>query len=517
MPSSQFENPRLYRSVIRVRVTKGLSQNEISIYSIDSLYIAFNMHPVSVAESLNQVVLDFESKMRLGVQPNNSEIKPNRNRYIPPARRRSPTGQPISSLSRTLSLSPDPVKEKMERIAPSFSSYSRTPSPKNANPPVVEDKGSGDLVEVWQGKRRGGNRAPKIEPVGTKSWRNSPKSPHSPEPRYVEITNPAQQPNQPLQVLRPLEMPFMEIMHSSQREREMAFHRLLGYSSDVLNAIDIQLNVINRCIAPTSIVRPEGLELSVRFIPNRVRSILENGGITPEVLYVSREMILPGWITTEDFYNILLSILKSLEITLPELEYLLRCEEEFGDWTWKDTTDINEMLYSLAVSQINCKCSLDLSRIRHFGDDDDRRKAYFNRDTVRWQEVANVQNYVAKENSRGWKGFEQDVDQLKQDYASGRIDHKDLKLWFRCLECHWNGPVQGILDYVKILHMAGYGPGIRGPIQLPNPKESPWIYEYVKVWLERTRAAEYNYSKSQYQSPSPMINHIYEQPSWSSG
>ena len=93
---------------------------------------------------------------------------------------------------------------------------------------------------------------------------------------------------------------------------------------------------------------------------------------------------------------------------------------------------------------------------------------------------------------------------------SGRIDYKDLKLWFRCLECHWNGPVQEVPDYLKILDMAGYGPGIRGPVQIPNPKELPWIYEQVKVWLEREKIAEYTYSRCQYQSQLPMINHYYE-------
>ena len=361
---------------------------------------------MSVAESMDQV-LDFESKMKLVDQPDKG------NRYIPPARRQS-TAQPTSSpSSRTLPLSSDPAKQKMESMIPSSR---RTPSPNNSTPTVVKDKESGELVEVWQGKRRGGNRAPKIEPAGTKSWRQLPKYPRSPEPRYLEITNPAQ-PNQPLQVLRPLDMPFSEITHSRERESEIPFRQWMGYPSDVLNAIDIQLNVVNRCIAPTTIVRPEGLELSVRFIPNRVRSILENDGITAGLLYVSQEMLLPRWITTADFYNILLSILKSLQLTLPELAYLLRCEEEFGDWRWKDTTNINEMLYSLAVSQINCKCSLDLSQTRHFGDVDDRRRAYFNRDSVIRQEVANVQNYIAKENFRGWEGFEQDVNQLKQDYA----------------------------------------------------------------------------------------------------
>jgi hypothetical protein len=31
--------------------------------------------------------------------------------------------------------------------------------------------GSGDGVEVWHGQRKGGNRAPKVEPEGTKTWR----------------------------------------------------------------------------------------------------------------------------------------------------------------------------------------------------------------------------------------------------------------------------------------------------------------------------------------------------------
>jgi hypothetical protein len=465
---------------------------------------------MSVEKSLDQVVLDFESKMKLAIERDNDDIPPNRNRYIPPARRRSPIGQPTSSPSSpTLSLSPDPAEQKMKRIMPSSRWSHRTPSPTNPTPPVVKDKESGELVEVWQGKRSGGNRAPKIEPAGTKSWRKLPKQSRSPEPRLVEITNPAQ-PNRPLQVLPPLEMPFREITHLRQQEREMPFHRWPRYSSDVLDVIDIQLNVVNRCIAPTSIVPPEGLELSVRFIPTRAHPILENAGITPEISYISREMLLPGWITTVDFYNILLSVLESLQITLPELVLLLRYEGEFGEWTWKDTTDINEMLYSFAISQINCKCSLDLFQTRHLGDDDDRRKAYLNRDSVHCQEVANVQNYITKENTYGWEGFERDVNQLMQDYATGRIDHKDLRFCFKCLECHWNGPVQGVPDYLKMLHMAGYGPGIRGPIQLPNRKELPWIYEQVNVWLERKRIAEYNYSMGRYQPQLNMISHIYD-------
>ena len=211
----------------------------------------------------------------------------------------------------------------------------------------------------------------------------------------------------------------------------------------------------------------------------------------------------------------------SLEITFPELAYLLRCEEEFGDWTWKDTTNVNEMLYSLAVSQINLKCAFDIYLSLFLGDEDERQKAYFDRNCIHQQEKSNVWEYIAKESSRGWEGFERDVNQLKQDYTSGKIDHKDLKLWFKCFECHWKGPVHSeVPDYMKILHRARCEPGIRGPIQLRNRKELPWIYEQVKVWLEKKKVSEYSYLRSalkvQNQPQLPMIN-MSDQDVWSSG
>ena len=136
--------------------------------------------------------------------------------------------------------------------------------------------------------------------------------------------------------------------------------------------------------------------------------------------------------------------------------------------------------------------------------------------------TTNDEKFLSTESRRGWEGFERDVNQLKQHYASGKIDHKDLKLWFKCLECHWKGPVHGeVPDYLKMLHMARCEPGIRGPIQFRNQKELPWIYEQVKVWLERKNVSEYNYSRSpltvQHQSQLPMINNMSDQDLWSSG
>ena len=360
---------------------------------------------------------------------------------------------------------PSPARKTVENPTRTHSSSpSRTPSPQDRTPPVVKDKEAGESVEVWRGKRSGGNRAPKIEPAGTKSWRQNTQPQHHCNQNGSQVI--------PRAILKRENTPL----------HQTPLARWRGYPSEVLDTIDMHLNILLQCISPGCTV-----ELSVRIFPPSLRSSLSTGG-SMEVLQTSYSILLPPWLSMTMLFNLVFSVVEFLRISLPGLGYLLRCEEEVGRSTLEGTAkDIRDMLHSLAIAQINYHCVRNILEAVMFSNfqipNGRQRKAIqFHRETSLLSARKMVHDYMCATNSAA-QTHESEVKQLMEDYEMGKIPAMDFDIWMACLECHWGGRIQEIPDYVGILRMAGFEPGKGAPIQLRNPAEFPLIYGLVEAWL----------------------------------
>lgn len=424
-----------------------------------------------------------------------SDEQPDATRYIPPARRGSSictsSGQSLfqHKSSQTIQ-SPNTVKQKMERRTGILSSNTsstpnRTPSPKGVIPPILKDSENGQPVEVWQGKRRGGNRAPKIEPEGTKSWRqnnqaqgrrdlfnSSRNDPLNGQSRDITSQERASRFIQPTILKR-----------GYTKTHQMPLARWREYPSELLDTIDMHLNILIQCLSPGC-----DADLSVRIFPAPLRSALSTG-VSVEMLQTSHSPLLPPWIGMEVLFKLASSILDFLNISLSELGYLLRCEEEVGrSLRREETKDIQEMLYSLAIAQVNWDCAQDicqtvLSSFDLSTNNLQRSQVLQQREAILLYMKAKVHDYICETRSAGIKFYDDDVKQLEQDYHNERIVAGDVNIWFRCLACHWCGLVQEIPDYLGMLRMTGCEPGRNMLNQVRNPMEMSWVYALVEVWL----------------------------------
>jgi hypothetical protein len=126
----------------------------------------------------------FQTKVTLYVPPQQRGRGPN-GRYIPPARRcllpeskepparTLPFTTPLMAKPSTCSTGPT-VKDEDSPLARAirFVKEQTSKSQPCSSASKSEDKSKEDGT-VWKGKRRGGNRAPRLEPRGTSSWRNT--------------------------------------------------------------------------------------------------------------------------------------------------------------------------------------------------------------------------------------------------------------------------------------------------------------------------------------------------------
>jgi hypothetical protein len=232
-----------------------------------------------------------------------------------------------------------------------------------------------------------------------------------------------------------------------------------------------------------------------------LRSNLANG-VTLDKLRNSHSTLLPPWISIEELFNLVISTISFLNITISELVYLLHCEDETGRWMREDTDDIKEQLYLLAVTQINRHCVKELfSRLDTSILTIDQQKQIVQ---VRQNSVLQVEEkiigYICESGRRGSECYENDVKLLSQDIHNKVIGQAHSKIWFTCLASHWCGKVQEVPDYVGMLRTAGYKPGKNAPLQLWNPNEIPWVYGLVEAWsvinlkeVLKTHTAEVTY------------------------
>src|ERR1700736_1623612 len=110
-------------------------------------------------------------------------------KYVPPALRNL---QSLPSASNEESTAPRPwlsnrqqhmrTPPKSKTKVASHPSSLRTVSPDTSTgtlSPTRSDSSASSLdsVDIWRGRRKGGNRAPRIEPEGTKTWRLSDGEP----------------------------------------------------------------------------------------------------------------------------------------------------------------------------------------------------------------------------------------------------------------------------------------------------------------------------------------------------
>lgn len=408
--------------------------------------------------SVQQEVIDCEQKLQKAT------------RYVPPGRRGSPTSTSSDEKhDRLWKPSVSPTNQSKVRVnSPNRSQGSvtssqprtRTPSPQRKSETVIVDSQPGEEVEIWQGKRKGGNRAPKIEPAGTKSWRDPQKQAES----SVHLTPSA---------------------HDSMSSK--IFVRLCGYSPFILDAIDLHLNVLISCIAP------KAQSVSVRNIPRELFPAINSGNLVTEVSSKNYSMGLPGTISMMDFFQLLSTAVGEVKgVGLEHLAYLVDCERVSNSRSRTyNVTKFVDMVASLAVAQLNWEYCRDLTRIPSQDDSPvsfGTRIAILNfREDLLHKETLSVCRQFLQTSADAEIRHLQDLEEL----GNMNISESYRKMWSSCLRIRWRGLVSDEPPhYPHLLVKAGFAPGLRMPMQLIHAREPSWIYETVHRWMNLEEGME---------------------------
>lgn len=415
-----------------------------------------------------------------------SQPQENPAKYIPPARRKSLDSSgddSIQTMSDSTSGSPQSATTRRTRSSNAIdSASSRTPSPRRG-PLHIKDKSTGEFVEVWQSRRKGGNRVPKIEPEGTKTWRQPAiKTQLAPDSGDATVTNVEGIDGSDIQHL-PIGAEKQKMLSLQFPRHQMPLRRWPLYPSILLNSIDMHLNILLQCISPGA------SEMSVRSISYEMCRVIEKKTFTPEMLPNIPFMMLPACLSSLDFVNLLSSVLTLLNIQIQHLAYLLFAEKAVQSIPARRDVVATEMLHSLAIAQINWNCCKDLVPNQVWSGfpiyDEHTPQVRALRETSLYKATEKVRQYIVEAVNKGGRSYDRDSRQLKRDVDDGLLLVADLPVWFSCLAHRWYGPVQSIPDYLALLRMAGFNRGKECPIQLPNPMEPRSVYEMTRQWLSR--------------------------------
>jgi len=397
-------------------------------------------------------------------------------RYVPPGRRASPTS-PSSDEKPVPLHEPFVLPTSQPKVSVTSSTRSRgsntssqpgtrTPSPEGKSPTVARDSQTGEPVEIWQGKRRGGNRAPKIEPAGTKTWRDSIKKVE----RSVDLN------------------PFDE--ESTPPPNSNILVRLVRYLPILLDVIDLHVNVLIRCIAP------EAQRVSVRDIPRHLFPAINGKRLVAELSTKNYSMGLPATISIVDFFKILSVTLDLFgAVGLQHLPLLLDCERisnpisrtyNFGE--------LLEMVFSLAAAQLNWECCKDLSPMPSRDDSsvsfETRRKILNFREEMLQTETQSVTRYFMQDSLHEGNDRLRDAIDLANEHKRGNVTEDCTKMWGSCLRVRCCGLFEVPPHYPDLMIKVGFVPGERGPMQLRHAKEPGWMYEMVCKWLDLEEGVE---------------------------
>jgi hypothetical protein len=388
-------------------------------------------------------------------------------KYIPPARRSS-GGESTDSQSSTTWNDAEgkkkrPSTPKGDKRSPSPKARtpkSRAQSPTSTSP---RDKTTDDQVEIWQGKRKGGNRAPKIEPEGTKSWRTRPLVREDPDVTLTSLDLDCGDTE--------IYIPTARVpRHSTARS---PIQRWPEYISEFLDIVDMHLNVLVQCITPRE---PREPRLSFRTHPPE----------SPACRSDCSDRVLPRGMFQQDFENLGKAIMEGI-YGLPawSLFYLLDSEKLVGKSGWTYQTDLECQLYQLAAAQFNEAAATKLLETKFHEIPPHERDVFISRQFLLSREQTVVLKYIFDQPGPSKGLLHQETAQLAQDLANRTISEDFAPVWNVCLHHHWLGKLNGISNYPALLEAAGLAK--RLPLQLLHPMEPSTVYNVVGNWLERVK------------------------------
>jgi hypothetical protein len=310
-----------------------------------------------------------------------------------------------------------------------------------------------DQVEIWQEKRKGGNRAPKIEPEGTTSWRTRPLEHREREGTLTSLDLDEGD----------TEIYIPESSAPMRNNARSPLSRWPEYVSEVLDIVDMHLNVLVQCISQGA------PKVSFRCLPSET------------------ENLLPG-IFRRDFENLGKEIMEGLYgLPASALGYLLQREQLFGRMGWCTPNDLEWQLYTLAVAQINNISTTNLLSAKFNEIPPADRNLFLSRQILLAREQREVMKYVILHNSPNINHslLGPEMVQLVDDCANGHIAEEYLPIWNVCLHYHWLGKLNALPNYPALLEAAGFAKRI--PLQLRHPAESAEVHEKIGAWLEKMK------------------------------
>ena len=444
-----------------------------------------------------------ESNSRLGGDVISAQPAPQKQKYIPPAYRGSSDGSisktQVSETSNGQNRSNSKTKELSRDSSPQWPR--RSPSPigpasagsKNPLDSSQQNKSKIEAAEVWQEKRKGGNRAPKIEPAETKNWR-------TPEPKV--------QPKITL-LKRKFEAPSLDSRDGEDtgplppaphvgKMSNGPLSRWPMYPSLLLDVIDMHLNVLIQCISPG--------EAKFSFRCSSTEAPMCTSFHIPSSL--------PRGMSKEDFQNLAKVIMNGiLKLPSSALEYLVECEQG-RKRGWPMPRELHSQLYGLAVAQINEACATHVLNARFTEIPAGQRDDLRSRQYLLANEENPIMSYMLKYSTSNTRNSQLmvEMEQLVQDRQNGDLSAEHLRTWNTCISYQWLGKVQALPNYLALLQAAGFLPGKRIPAQIVHPREPSRVFDTVAGWMEIIKLEEtqaWNYSL-----PSPEVRNYLNTVEW---
>ena len=304
------------------------------------------------------------------------------------------------------------------------SSRERTPSPK---PKDVTSTDNEEPVEVWQMKRKGGNRAPKCEPEGTKNWRGLEPITQSPEAEATPVP----------QMPQPQHFP--------------GGPRCMSYVTELINTIDTHLNVLIQCASPNA------PWMSVRNIPFNTLPCQCGGCLNIHTISNLLSPSLPHGLTKNEFFGLLKSTLTICKITICEMVTLFVWESGRGYPQEIGVHDIKSQLQAVAYAQIDSEMQnhLEIHPQQNWG--------YSQRSFAKLQGLRNVtlrdttdelKGTIKSNTEFGHIGHWDDLEQFASEHRH-TFRAEDENLCRRLIENQWLGSTTLVPNYVEILVKEG--------------------------------------------------------------
>jgi hypothetical protein len=339
-------------------------------------------------------------------------------------------------------------------------------------------------------KRKGGNRAPKCEPEGTKTWRGrepvtqSPEGEATPVPQMPVVESelhrvPAKlddcivdndiEPNLTrtrndddngdrssqtsiytssdpgLSTLLPVTPPMMpEPQHFSAP-------RCMSYITEFINTIDTHLNVLIQCASP------DAPRMSVRYIPFNTLPCLCGQCLSIHTISNLLSPSLPHGLTKNEFFGFLESTLTICKITICEMVTLFVWESGRGYPQEMGVHDIKSQLQAVAYAQI------DFEMQNHLEIHPQQDWGFAHRSFAKLQGLRNVTLRDTTEELKGtiksnaefghighWHDLEQFACEHRHTFRA-----EDENLCTRLIENRWLGSTTLVPNYVEILVKEG--------------------------------------------------------------